>query len=338
MEPPGPDATNDDVLPDGEHGRQPSISRTLARPSIVWALPIFAISSFVSALRTVAALAIYLRLDPDYLHINPNAVHESIVQTFLDGADVNSASLAHMWFLLSLPASVGWLTHAWWGQRADAWGRTVVLAISAAAATSTGINILLVSYIRPSRFDLWLLPGAMLEGLFGGAGVSASLAYLSDCSPAHHRAAVFSINSGLSVAAYGLGARPGPLPTHPAVLLCVSIAWNVIAAGLWAIVVPESLLQDVRAAKRAEPIIHWPSAQRRLLVYLALPLECVRALVRPLGILRPRLKDEAHPTQGRDWSVFYLAGAALLVYVGRYAATIFLWLLRLRHFHDRQVS
>ncbi|KZV86250.1 hypothetical protein EXIGLDRAFT_752892 [Exidia glandulosa HHB12029] len=279
----------------GDHGLAPSHDTLpLRRPSILWVIPLFAVSSFVIAIRASSLNDVYMRVG--CLAFPPEV---DFPTSFDNHTMFEVPQKLRSWSIFaSSPATAGVLRVerdypcspygdamyaigfmqvtlytitlllniamcAWWGQRADGWGRTVVLAIASAAAMTSDINLVLVSHFLPRKPHLWLLPGAIFQGVFGGtASYAAMMAYLGDTSSPRHRrryptvpslafrSIVFSVNGGIMAASYGLGTLLGSWTNNPSTPVIgftyISLAWNAIAMMLWIFVVPDSFPPEIR--------------------------------------------------------------------------------------------
>ncbi|KZV80650.1 hypothetical protein EXIGLDRAFT_756124 [Exidia glandulosa HHB12029] len=355
-------AIADEAVHRGDHGLALSHGTLpLRRPSILWVIPLFAVSSFVTAIRASSLNDVYMRVgclafppEVDFptsydnhtmFEVPPKLLSWSIfasspvtagalqVERDYPCSPFGDAMYAIGFMqvtLYTITLLLNIAMCAWWGQRADVWGRTVVLAISSAAATTNDINLVLVSHFLPRKPHLWLLPGAIFQGLFGGtASYPAMMGYLGDTSSPRHRSIVFSVNGGIMAASYGLGTLLGSWTNSPSTPVIgftyISLAWNAIAMMLWIFVVPDSFPPEIRVTTEQQP----PDRRRRS--YLMLPLDVLLAPIRPFSILIPRVKDDVQGSRGREWSLLLLAGVAVVVSLGSDAARMFLWSFRWSH-------
>ncbi|KZV81349.1 hypothetical protein EXIGLDRAFT_755649 [Exidia glandulosa HHB12029] len=367
---PGPGLGSDERA-ENDETTQSRLMKIPRRPSLLWALPIFGISAFVAALRAAAMSWILFRLacriahpteDPwsltssraPILTLNlilreplsysvglrsessPNETQGPNIGGHCNLMDPYFGN-AYLLFL-TLPASIlilNFCGRAWWGHRADIWGRNAVIAVCAAATAIHDVNLLLVYRFFPPGAFIWLLPGTLIAGLLGGTlAESAMLAYLVDCTPPKHRSAILSFNAGVGFAAAGLafviGQKVASLSEHPSTPILISIAWSSIMVLLWNFVVPESLAHEIREVNAQETMARdtGTTAQSGRSSRVG---QGLRSLVQPLRMIKPPFKNPQDPSIGNDYTLIKIAGILILVLASSHASSSFLfsWLLLL---------
>ena len=140
-------------------------------------------------------------VNPLALSILPGALNEcrdARIQTLISRYQLYATLLSG---LLSA------VTSPYFGALSDRIGRRKVIIIS-----TTGFGLELVSMIvvglRPDIISVyWLLCGSLIDGLCGSftTGVSAALAYVSDCTAPSHRKVAMSYLDGIRFAGVALG-------------------------------------------------------------------------------------------------------------------------------------
>ncbi|GAA5968115.1 hypothetical protein JCM11641_003736 [Rhodosporidiobolus odoratus] len=196
------------------------------------------------------------------------------------------------------------LTAAWWGSLADRKGRRPVLALVSLSEALQALSVvLLISF--PSVFGYrFLLAGAVLSGLSGGAlsGVTTAIAYLGDCSVGESKTQLLSTFEATQFLGGGIGPILLPLLFRLTGLdIAAPYALTLASRILYFVALlfmPESLPR--RAFEQPGPA-QTASAQHRTL--LARSFAAPGSLFAPLKVLLPK---KVHGGR-RDWRLTLVA-------------------------------
>ncbi|KZV87001.1 MFS general substrate transporter [Exidia glandulosa HHB12029] len=228
---------------------------------------------------------------------------------------------------------------AWWGQRADLWGRTTVISVSALATLIHDVSVITCTYFSqqlPGKAYWWFIPGTVLVGILGGmaSGVAAERAYLSDCAEPTSRAAVFAFQAGMGMGGMAIapivGAQLVRLSGDLLSVYYLAFVVDLMLLALWFFAVPESLSYSTRASNQKQ----WEedrrarleaASQRTATTRLGRFAQLMRAnpvidLFKPLSVLFPAYKDEDDHSLGRDWNMTVLGATFLILSISSGAA------------------
>ncbi|KZV93349.1 MFS general substrate transporter [Exidia glandulosa HHB12029] len=236
------------------------------------------------------------------------------------------------------------LVSAWWGQRADLWGRTTVISVAAVATLINDVSVITCTYfsqLLPGKAYWWLIPGTVLVGILGGtSGAAAERAYLSDCAEPTSRAAVFAFQTGMAMGGIALapivGAQLVRLSGDLLSVFYLSFVVDLILLLLWFFVVPESLSYSTRASNQKQ----WEedrrarleaASQRTATTRLGRFVQMLRAnpvidLFKPLSVLFPTYKDEDDHSLGKNWNMTVLGATFFILCISSAATPFFMQL------------